>query len=131
MGDVKEPDPAIVAAIIEKYDALIARLTPVIREFQEILDGIDQCRAAARLFGRELAHPVIPFMLRRMRNRETLRSFLVATMCELNKARVRDLRPLIDKKFGTVHEKTISMTLYRLKQDGLLSRRGHEWTWRG
>lgn len=129
---MSEIDPAIVAVIIEKYDALVARLSAVAAESKEILEGIDQCRSAARLFGRELAHPTIPFILRHSRvGRESLRSFLIKKMSEMGTARVRDLRPSIEEKFGPMHEKTIGMTMYRLKKDGLLSIDGHEWRWRG
>lgn len=149
---------AAVAAIKQKYDKLLTEHLEIATQIGklkkrdlELLQNLEDCQAAARLFGAEdeimSAHPA-PTLVERggraveiplygrvgnaprkrggRRVRDIVLERLEAAGTEGTKA--APIREHVEAAVGQkIHEKTVGMTLYRLAQDGLAKREGLKW----
>lgn len=105
-----------------RVDGLLAEAKRIRERLVEIEASLRDCVSAARLYGVDLRNAVFPVNLR---DALTIREIVLVKLREAGDKglRVRDLRP----HCGDVHEKTIGMSLYRLKKQGLCASVRHTW----
>jgi hypothetical protein len=123
---------SIEATLAAKRDALMEKLSSI----RECMDGIRQqerealaaladCAAAARTFGvaLDIALPVKV-------DGPQVKNFVLERLAAVGAVGIKT--PVLRQEFKQltgreVHEKTMGMTLYRLKTDGAAVRRGRVW----
>jgi len=153
MSALRDDSKLLRDEIVRKYREISERLSVNAAQIKKLQDQqvnlnsqANDCRAAARLFGFELAaraeRGVTMFDQMSVDasrtaqasagdSNPTIREFLLDALREVAPAgmKARELRAQIEAKGQTIHEKTVGMTLYRLsKSEGSVKRSGFTWS---
>ncbi|MGE0109201.1 MAG: hypothetical protein AB7S81_05470 [Bdellovibrionales bacterium] len=134
----------IESELISKYNTLMSkrnklcvRRDSVERAIKEYESKLEDCFAAARLFGINLTPTVSDPTLKAIRiegavDKPTLREFVLAALKEQhpNSLKARQIQERYETLYGKIHDKTVGMTLYRLttSPDGEVVRNGRDWS---
>jgi hypothetical protein len=131
MSDSQEN--AAVAAILDRYWELCGaheRAQENICKLQahqrELMAEINDCSAAARLFGLDLARPAIP---RAGPNDQSVKAMVLQAAEDAHPQPVQasEVRRQLARQGYVIHEKTVGMTLYRWSLAGRVRRDGLDW----
>lgn len=131
-------DKQAIAAILARYERLRAEydqdqenVERVQTHQRALLAQINDCFAAARLFGIELSQsPESVDLPRRISSRHQSIKALVleaVRMAYPNPVRAADVRRDLASRGHIIHEKTVGMTLYRWSQKGRVRREDRDW----
>lgn len=119
----------IASELLARREALLERLAKyqsclrgIQDQIMEVKGELEDCKAAGRLFGVVVELPQDTIADTSLRNLMLRRLQYDAPF------RIADHRDEIVKEYGRhVHPKSLGMTLYRLKKDGLAKNQGHSW----
>ena len=115
--------------LVKEHGEIDGHIHALVERRQKIAHDINALCVAARLFGSEL--PALGGVASiRPNGTPTVRDFVLAALASSDgSVRTANLRSSYADQYGVqVHPKTMGMTLFRLKRDGLAHRKGgHNW----
>lgn len=122
-------------ALKAKQNKLCSRRDSLERAIKECDSRLEDCFAAARLFGINLTSSPTDIqqnlgILGNLEDKPTLRDFVLSTLKKQHPAplKAREIQEQYEFLYGKIHDKTVGMTLYRLSKDGEVVRKGRDWT---
>lgn len=120
-------------SLSQKRTKLLARKASLENALNEYAKQIDDCFAAARLFGVALTSPPVDSVHsvegQSGIEKPTLRDFVLSTLENEypQSLKARQIQDMYELLYGKIHDKTVGMTLYRLSLDKKVVRDGRDW----